>query len=202
MYAYFIGNKLIEPRQSGFRSLHSTVTALLDMTNHWCFNIDRGMVSGGIFLDLKKAFDTVDHDLLFKKLKHYGVQGPTLAWFKSYLTGRQQFCVANGVSSGKSLISCGVLQGSILGPLLFLTFINDLPKRLDFSIGRSFADDTNLTFSAINLLELQDEMNNDLGKIFAWLCSNKLSLKILKTEFMVIGSWQRIATLEGDSIIH
>ena len=160
------------------------------------------MVSGVILLDLRKAFDTVDHDLLFKKLKHYGVQGPTLAWFKSYLTGRQQFCVANGVSSGKSLIYCGVPKGSILGPLLFLIYMNDLPKCLDFSIGRSFADNTNLTFSAINLPELQDEMNNNLGKIFAYLSSNKLSLNILKTEFMVIGSRQKIATLEGDIIIH
>ena len=178
-----MGNKLIEPRQSGFRSLQSTVTAVLEMTNHWCFNRDRRMVSGVIFLNLKKAFDTVDHD----ELKHYGVQGPTLAWFKSYLTGRQQFCVANGVSSGKSLISCGVPQGSILGTLPFLIYINDLPKCLDFSIGRSFADDTNLKFSAINLPALQDEMSNDLDKLFAWLCSNKLSLNILKTEFMVYG---------------
>ena len=98
IYAYFI-----EPRQSGLRSLYSTVTALLDMTNHWCFNTHRGMVSGVIILDLKKAFDTVDHDLLLRELKHYGVQGATLAWFKSYLTGRQQFYVANGVSSGKSI---------------------------------------------------------------------------------------------------
>ena len=198
MYTYFTDNKLIEPRQSGFRSLHSTVTALLDMTNQWCFNIDRGMVSGVIFLDLKKAFDTVNHDLLLKKLNYYGVQNQTITWFKSYLADRQQLCKVNGVSSAKSSISCGVPQGSILGPLLFLIYINDLPTCLDYSTGRSFADDTNLTFSAGDLSVLQSEMSEDLNKIFTWLCSNKLTLNTLKTDFMVIGSRQRIATLEGD----
>ena len=97
MYAYFTENNLIQPRQSGFRSLHSTVTALLDMTNQWCLNIDKGMVSGVIFLDLKKAFDTVDHAILLKKLCDYGVQGQTASWFKSFLKERQQFCVVNGL---------------------------------------------------------------------------------------------------------
>ena len=175
MYAYFTETNLIQPRQSGFRSLHSTVTALLDMTNQWCLNIDKGMVSGVIFLDLKKAFDTVDHAILLKKLSDYGVQGQTSSWLKSYLKDKQQFSVANGLSSVKNRIVCGVPQGSLLCPLLFLIYINDLPNCLDHSIGRSFADDTNLTFSAVDLSILQTEMSNDLNRIFNWLSSNKLT---------------------------
>ena len=177
--------------------LHSTVTALLDMTNQWCLNIDKGMVSGVIFLDLKKAFDTLDHAILLKKLSDYGVQGQTASWFKSYLKDRQQFCVINGLSSLKNRIVCGVPQGSLLGPPLFLIYINDLPS-LDHSIGRSFSDDTNETFSAMDLSILQTEISNDLNRIFNWLSSNKLTLNILKTDFMVIGSRQRIVTLAGN----
>ena len=143
MYAYFTENNLIQPRQSGFRSLHSTVTALLDMTNQSCLNIDKGMVSGVIFLDLKKAFDTVDHAILLKKLSDYGVQGQTASWFKSYLKDRQHFCVVSGLSSVKNRMVYGVPQGSLLGPLLFLIYMNDLPNCIDHSVGRSFADDTN-----------------------------------------------------------
>ena len=99
MYTYFIDNKLLNTLQSGFRSLHSTVTALLDQTNHWCLIlIDRGMVNGVIFLDLKKAFDTVDHDPLLSKLAFHGLQSQTFDWFKSYLSNRKQLCHVNGVS--------------------------------------------------------------------------------------------------------
>ena len=119
------------------------------------------MVSGVIFLDLKKTFDTVDHVILLKKLFDYGVQGQTASWLKSYLKDRQQFCVVNGLSSVKNRIVCGVPQGSLLGPLLFLIYINDLPNCLDHSIGRPFADDTNLTFSTVDLSTLQTEMSND-----------------------------------------
>ena len=104
----------------------------------------------------------------------------------------------NGLSSVKNRIVCGVPQGSLLGPLLFLIYINDLPNCLDHSIERSFADDTNLTFFAVDLSILQPEMSNDLNRIFNWLSSNKLTLNILKTYFMVIGSRQRIATLAGN----
>ena len=132
-----------------------------------------------------------------KKLSDYRVHGQTASWFKSYLKDRQQFCLVHGLSSVKNRIVCGVPQGSLLGLLLFLIYINDLPS-LDHSIGRSFADDTNLTFSAVDLSILQTEMSNDLNRIFNWLGSNKLTLNILKTDFMVIGSRQRIATLAGN----
>ena len=102
--------------------------------------------------------------------------------------------MVNGLSSVKNRIVCGVSQGSLLGPLLFLIYI----FCLDYSIGRSFADDTNLTFSAVDLSILQTEMSNDLNRSFNWLSSNKLTLNILKTDFMVIGSRQRIATLAGN----
>ena len=124
---------------------------------------------------------------MLKKLSDYRVHGQTASWFKSYLKDRQQFCLVNGLSSVKNRIVCGVPQGSLLGLLLFLIYINDLPS-LDHSIGRSFADDTNLTFSAVDLSILQTEMSNDLNRIFNLLSSNKLTLNILKTDFMLVGS--------------
>ena len=148
IYRHLSNNKLLYSRQSGFRSLHSTVSALLDMMNDWCFNIDRGMVNGVLFLDLKKAFDTVDHKILLKKLEFYGFEGITLHWFQSYLADRQQVCCVNGVVSSTKTISCGVPQGSILGPLLFLIYVNDMPKCLGYGTARLFADDTNLTFTS------------------------------------------------------
>ena len=114
------------------------MSALLDMTNDWCFNIDRGMVNGVLFLDLKKAFDTVDHKILLKKLEFYGFEGITLHWFQSYLADRQQVCCVNGVVSSTKTISCGVHQGSILGPLLFLIYVNDMPKCLGYGKGGDF----------------------------------------------------------------
>ena len=105
IYNYLIKNNLLDCRQSGFRSLHSTVTALLDLTNQWCFNIDRGLVSGILFLDLKKAFDAVDHQLLPTKLQYTdGIRGHALEWFKSYLVTRFQIVYTNGVLSEKTIL--------------------------------------------------------------------------------------------------
>ena len=108
-----------------FRSLQSTVTALLEATDNWAFNIDRGNVNAVFFLDLKKAFDAVDHDILSSKMNLYRIQGIALDWFRSYLTNRTQRCLVNGSLSRICSLKCGVPQGTILGPLLFLTSIFD-----------------------------------------------------------------------------
>ena len=120
---YVTKHNLLNPRQSGFRSLYSTATAMLDLTNEWCFNIDRKLVNGVLFLDLKKAFDTVDHNILLNKLQYFGLDQPAIAWFESYLSCRTQVCTVNGTLSDARQLTCGVPQGTILGPLLFLMYI-------------------------------------------------------------------------------
>ena len=126
LYQYLDENGFLSPDQSGCRALHSTVTSLLKCTDDWYSGLDTGQMTGLIFIDLKKAFDTVDHEILCKELYLYGVQDRELAWFKSYLSNRKQFERANGVDSKIEEIDIGVPQGSCLGSLLFLVYINDL----------------------------------------------------------------------------
>ena len=135
------------------------------MTEHIKNTIDNGNYGGGIFIDLKKAFDTVNHTILLKKLEHYGIRGVPLQWFESYLSDRKQFVSVNGHSSDELEIKHGVPQGSVLGPLLLLLYINDLPrisKKLTFYL---FADDTNIYFESSDLLHLQKTVNKELRKV-------------------------------------
>ena len=145
LYKYLVQNKLLTKLQSGFPSLHSTITAMLDATNEWYVNFDQGKTNAVAFLDLTKAFDTVSHDILISKLELLGISGVTLNWFKSYLSERKQCCVVKESTSQARYITCGVPQGSILGPLLFLIYINDLPGCLSYSTARMYADDTSIT---------------------------------------------------------
>ena len=127
LYQYLNDNCFINSNQSGFRELHSTVICLLKNTDDWYNGLDTGNLAGMVFVDLKKAFDTVDHQILCRKLESYGVLLRELAWFGSYLSNRVQYCRVNDVESQSENIDIGVPQGSCLGPLLFLVYIYDLP---------------------------------------------------------------------------
>ena len=127
-YSYLSNNNLLSNYQSGFRATYRTVISLLQSTNNWCINIDKGLLNGVVFIDLKKAFDTIDHEILLHKLKSFGLDDTVLTWFSSYLTNREQKCYVNGKLSSSRCISYRVPQGSIIGPLLFFICINDLNK--------------------------------------------------------------------------
>ena len=185
LYDHFHKNQLFYSSQYGFRKLHSTEFAALELTNRILKGIDDRDVSLAIFMDLSKAFDTLDHLILLKKLNDYGVEGPVLDWFSSYLTGRQQYVELDGVSSSFSQLSTGVPQGSILGPLLFLIYMNDIPNASTFFKYVLYAVDTTL-FSTINISAgATHEINNHISKVYDWLAVNKLSLNVKKTKYIV-----------------
>ena len=138
--------------------------------------LDDGNFACGIFIDLQKAFDTVDHHILLKKLEYYGIRGLANNWFRSYLTNRQQFVSINGFDSAKKCMKYGVPQGSVLGPLLFLIYINDLNKAIKFSKTHHFADDTNLLFVGKSMKKVQKFVNIDLKLLCNWLKANRVFL--------------------------
>ena len=160
LYRFFEKCDIIHSLQLGFRSKRSTLHDLISMTESIKKTIEDGMYGRGVFNDLQKAFDTVNHSILLKKLEHYGVRGTALSWFSSYLSDRKQYVSVNGHTSDHLKILCGVPQGSVLGSFLFLIYINDLPnvsKLLSFYL---FADDTNIYYiKSQDLVHLQKVMN-------------------------------------------
>jgi hypothetical protein len=153
--------------------------------------MDQNFFTLGVYLDLSKAFDAVDHGILLKKLHFYGIRGIAFNWLKNYLLNRRQYVCYNGVNSMIGKINCGVPQGSILGPLLFLLYVNDMHNVCTSSFTLLFADDTNIFVSGNSLEEIETNINNDLKALSIWFQLNKLSLNIHKTKFMIIKSREK-----------
>ena len=185
-------NVILVGQQPGFRHKHSTETALLSSTNEWLFNMDRGLLSGVLFLEHKKAFDTVAHHILLSKLELCGIKAKTsLKWFELYLSGRNQICSVNSrMSSVIRQLKCMVPQGS-----------NDLPNCLETTKANLFADDTNLFCEGLSPYEIEIKLNKDIENVHRWLTTNKLSLNMKKTEFMIIGSRHRLTTIENNPVL-
>jgi hypothetical protein len=189
---YLTKYTMLSPNQYGFRKGYSCYMALLDMHYNISTALDRKEYAAGVFLDLSKAFDTVDHAILIKKLEHYGIRGTPLNLFISYLSCRKQYVSFRGTNSYLSTVICGVPQGSTLGPLLFLLYINDITSCSAVLKFILFADDTNIFFSHKDINILIKTLNQELLKLSMWFRANKLSLNVLKTNFMFFGKKTRL----------
>ena len=193
VYAYFMENKLLYDSQYGFRTLHSTELAALELTDKIYLHLDKKENPLAIFLDLSKAFDTIDHSILLDKLQHYGIKNAAHLWFSSYLSNRCQYVQYNDQESALLPITTGVPQGSILGPLLFIIYMNDIHKVTDKFSFILYADDTSLveplcTFKFCaeeNIHDISSNINTELDAVYEWLSLNKLSLNVKKTKMML-----------------
>jgi retron-type reverse transcriptase len=158
-------NKILSKHQYGFRKNRSTEHALIDFTDKITKAIDEGKYSIGIFLDLSKAFDTIDHKILIKKLENYGIRGVAKEWFENYLHNRKQIVKYNGVQSEEMIILSGIPQGSVLGPFLFILYINDIQYCSELISIVLFADDTNILYSHTCLKKLNEIIQNEMNEI-------------------------------------
>ena len=182
---FIVRHGILYNKQFGFRQNHSTLMAVLSITDKIQKAIDDSSYECRIFLDLSKAFDTVNHTILLQKLECYGIRGVAKGWFESYLQNRQQFISLGNMKSTTSVISCSVPQGSVLEPLPFLLYMNDFQNSsrvLDFHL---FADDLNPFCENKSLAALEKIASEELAHIHEWLCANKLSLNIEKSNFVV-----------------
>ena len=184
-------NNILYEFQSGFRTSFSTDSCLIHLIDHVKSQTARGLFTGMVLLDLQKAFDTVDHEIMCQKLEVIGVQ--SISWFQSYLTSRRQLVNVNGVNSDMSEVVCGVPQGSLLGPLLFLIYVNDVTTSIDSNCKvLLYADDTAILFSHKDPCFISKKLSDMLESCHEWLVDNKLSLHLGKTESIIFGPKRKL----------
>ena len=191
LYSYMRNNNLLYTLQSGFRRSYLTETALICLTDQLLSDMEKDQVSGLVFVDYKKAFDLIDHDILLSKLEAYGITSKELMLLMSYLKGRRSSVTIGGVQSEYRPITHGVPQGSVLGPLLFIIFVNDLPNSVSQSTVDIYTDDTTLSTSAVvsDLPAIQQRLQDDINKIADWRSDNKMVLNASKSS----RNWQATA---------
>ena len=184
---------LLYSLQSGFRPSHSCQTSLTNITNEWLCFINNDNIVGAVFLDLTKAFDMVDHQILLKKLSAYHFNEHSITFFQSYLKSRMQTVFVHGKYSDKKLVKCGVPQGSVLGPVLFCLFINDLPLHTQSTDTKChmFADDTSLSTCGKTISKVEKQLQSNINNVSKWCKSNKMALNSLKTKCMLITTRQK-----------
>ena len=185
LFKFLESYNILYKHQYGFRAKHSTIHPLIHLLNHIAtsYNEKEKKITIGLFCDLSKAFDVINHEILLYKLNYYGIRGHAHNWFLDYLTGRSQFVQIEYEKSTNRSITCGVPQGSILGPLLFLLYVNDINKSCEASI-LSFADDTTAYISESNNASISEKSSNMVQQLYNWFCANKLFLNAKKTKFI------------------
>lgn len=188
LMAYLVENNFISIDQSAYRKYHNTQTSLHRVTDEWIDNICDNLLTGVCLLDIKKCFDTIDHDILLKKLSFYGIKEAEARWFKSYLTDRSMTVKCNGQLSDETFVNIGVPQGSILGPLLFTLFINDLSQHIHLGVANLYADDVLLYCTSDSVSDLNEKLQICLNDVSNWYCGNKLVLNADKSNVMFIAS--------------
>ena len=196
---YLDRNNILSENQSGFRPIHSTQTCLLNVSDYLLENMNSGYFTGAVFLDLRKAFDTVHHGRLISKLHHFGVRDLELDWFSSYLSGRQQITKIGDNYSNLAGVNFGVPQGSVLGPLLFTLYINDLANTVSpDSVMFLYADDSAVFTSDKSVEDVSRVLNRDMVEISKWLQVNCLTLNTNKTKCMLFGSQAKLRRSENN----
>ena len=183
--AFIDSNQILYESQYGFRKQLSTSLAIIELVEEITNSLDNHEATVGVYINLKKAFDTVDHGILIEKLYHYGIRGIANKWICSYLMNSYQYVNINGTNSDYMNVLCRVPQRSIVGPILFILYINDMCNVSTLLKPILFADDTNLFYSGKDIKELCSVVSTELDKLCKWFQVNKLSLNTSKTNFMV-----------------